>query len=196
MWWQEDYLIILCEDKSSSIFSYARQYFQEVADSNDMRKEDKHPLRHWLEGVFPDIYFSDLFLCKGCRAVGVGATREHRDRAGYLGLALQMSQPEGPGWPDQWLRLHKASRQAPWLRNSLPLKHFYHLDAQSFWQNFENWRQHRTGCSIPLLLPEVDRANPIQPAVLDDIKRACRPALHWKLEQQKEECLGGLASSL
>ena len=105
IWWYDPYLLVLCEDSSSSLFADARPRFQHVAevDSCKVLKEDQAWwLKDWLESRFPEAYsYAGIYKFQGYQVIGMGGTVEHRMRAACVGLGMLMCKDRS-SLPRQW----------------------------------------------------------------------------------------------
>ncbi|CAE7525874.1 unnamed protein product [Symbiodinium natans] len=185
IWWYDPYLLVLCEDSSSSLFADARPRFQHVAevDSCKVLKEDQAWwLKDWLESRFPEAYsYAGIYKFQGYQVIGMGGTVEHRMRAACVGLGMLMCKDRS-SLPRQWQPVWDEVQHAQWLPTA-EIQRFYDLPTQGFWQNIEGWHADRQRqCPDPLMCDHLKPSDGITSTVLEELLRSCQPALRRQLQ--------------
>ena len=178
IWWlSNNTLAVLCEDVGAQVFQQARDWFFQAANVDKVPEDQElsPELSKWMQKVFPNIFFTNRYTCQDYTVVGVGRDLEHRRRAGCLGLAALMSQQARKLTDMQQKVVKEVYENSRWLPMG-PLRRFYNLETQGFWQNMEIW-----GAS---------EEQEVSKRALSDIKMNAQPALLKALQEHRQELSG------
>eukprot|EP00928_Gymnodinium_smaydae_P074708 TRINITY_DN57732_c0_g1_i1.p1 TRINITY_DN57732_c0_g1~~TRINITY_DN57732_c0_g1_i1.p1 ORF type:complete len:631 (-),score=49.17 TRINITY_DN57732_c0_g1_i1:173-1996(-) len=193
IWWYGKYLMILCEDASSTLFSDARKVFTTTtgADASEVEYKGDVTERYWPElfadlsnANFPDVYYASVHIWKRHVVIGLGRRLEHRTRAACVGFAMLHA-----GRAYRWVepKWRSVCNEVFWYSASFPVgffKGFAETEGEVFWQNVQQWQSHPNhACKVPLSAGEFVQIPPLGAKAIEDIVMNCQHALHAELDR-------------